>query len=142
MIAGIEAAIPRSSQVVRVDSDEVPLFSEVLPLVPLGEGQPGVPVTIAPSIDSSGRGVYVSNICAPMGSKKSYHSRLHALNSGLKSITVVVAVRVSYALNALQEWCEAAQSDGNISLLSAWICGHSRMRKQLCPTLRRGLCRN
>ena len=63
-------------------------------------------VTIDPPLDQHGRGVYVSNVCAPMASKKSFHSRIHAWVK--RSISAVLAVRVSYALNAAQEWRESS----------------------------------
>ena len=97
----LAASLPTSVQRVPVQGDSVPRFDTP---IPRSEGL--APVTIDPPLDEYGRGVYVSNVCAPMASKKSFHSRLHAWSK--KSITVVLAVRVSYALNAAQEWRESA----------------------------------
>ena len=95
------ASLPSSVEHVPVEGDSVPRFDTP---VPRSEGR--VPVTIDPPLDEQGRGVYVSNVCAAMASKKSYHSRLHSWSQ--KSISAVLAVRVSYALNATQEWRESA----------------------------------
>ena len=93
--------LPSSVERVPVNGDSVPRFDES---IPRSEGRAAV--TIDPTLDKYGRGVHVSNVCAPMASKKSFHSRLHAWSK--KSISVVIAVRVSYALNAAQEWRESA----------------------------------
>ena len=86
---------------VPVQGDSVPRFDE-----PIHRSEGRTDVTIDPPLDEHGRGIHVSNVCAPMASKKSFHSRLHAW--GKKSISTVLAVRVSYALNAAQEWRESA----------------------------------
>tara|TARA_B110000046_G_scaffold128476_1_gene134858 strand:- start:279 stop:4814 length:4536 start_codon:yes stop_codon:yes gene_type:complete len=80
--------------------DEVPTFD-----TPIDDGH-GSTLTIQPPLDECGRGVYVSTVCAPMASKKSFRARTHAWDKG-KGITVVVAGRISYALNAMQEWRES-----------------------------------
>ena len=97
----LAASLPASVERVPVQGDSVPRFDE-----PIHRSEGREPVTIDPPLDEHGRGVYVSNVCAPMASMKSFHSRLHAW--GKKFISVVLAVRVSYALNAAQEWRESA----------------------------------
>ena len=86
-------SLPGSAEVTKIDTDELPLFET---LIPTSKGS----ITISPPLDEDGRGAYVSNNCAPMASKKSFHSRIHHWSK--KAITVVLAVRISYALNATQ----------------------------------------
>jgi hypothetical protein len=93
-------ALYPTTEVVPVSGDTLPRFDELI-VRPGGDS-----LTIAPPLDEQGRGCYVSNSCAPMASKKSYHSRLHAWSR--PGVTVVVAVRVSYALNSLAEWKDSA----------------------------------
>ena len=94
--------LPQSAHLIAIEGSEVPEFS-----TPLRTSENAATVTIAPPIREDGRGEYVSNVCAPMASKKSFRSRaFHWSNS--RQITVVLAVRVSYALNAAQEWRESA----------------------------------
>ena len=95
------ANLPSSTQVVAIDSDSVPEFT-----AQIQRGQSHAPVTIAPPLDYDGRGEFVCNVCAPMASMKSLMSR--AFHFASLAITVVVAVRVSYAQNTHQEWREAA----------------------------------
>ena len=83
----LAASLPTSVERVPVLGDSVPRFDEP---IPRSEGR--VPVTIDPPRDEHGRGVYVSNVCAPMASKKSFYSRIHAWSN--KFISVVLAVRV------------------------------------------------
>ena len=106
LVGDLATSLPRSVELVPVDGDTVPKFDVE---IPRSEEQP--PVTIAPPVSSDGRGGYVSNVCAPMASKKSFHARVHAWSK--RSISVVIAVRVSYALNALQEWRESVPTDGD-----------------------------
>ena len=93
--------LPRAADLVTVDGDTVPKFDAH---VPRSEGR--CAVTIAPPLDEHGRGIHVSNVCAPMASKKSFLSRIYHWEQD--GISVVIAVRVSYALNAVQEWKESA----------------------------------
>ena len=93
--------LPTSVERVPVQGDSVPPFDE-----PIHRCEGREAVTIDPPRDEHGRGVYVSNVCAAMASKKSFHSRIHAW--GKRSISAVLAVRVSYALNAAQEWRDSA----------------------------------
>ena len=72
--------------------------------IDLGDGNT---MTIAPPLDNEGRGTYVATVCGPMASCKSLRARVHAWGKG-KGITLVVAGRISYALNAAQEWRESA----------------------------------
>ena len=97
----LAAVLPRAAELVKVDGDTVPKFDAH---IPRSEGL--CAVTIAPPLDAHGRGTYVSNVCAPMASKKSFYSRIYHWNQ--HGISVVLAVRVSYALNAMQEWKESA----------------------------------
>ena len=97
-LAGI---LPRAAELVTVDGDTVPKFDAH---VPRSEGL--CAVTIAPPLDKHGRGIYVSSVCGPMASKKSFHSRVYHWDQD--GISVIIAVRVSYALNAVQEWKESA----------------------------------
>ena len=65
--------------------------------------------TIAPPLDANtGRGKYASMVCAQMASKKSLRAREYATKE--KGITVVIAGRISYALNAAQEWRESFEA--------------------------------
>ena len=94
-------SLPGSAAVIKIDTDELPLFET---LIPTSKGS----ITISPPLDEDGRGAYVSNNCAPMASKKSFHSRIYHWSK--EAITVVLAVRISYALNATQEWKKSAPS--------------------------------
>ena len=128
MLAGdLASSLPQSVELVPIKGDTVPLFNVESPR---SEGRP--PVSIAPPVAPDGRGVYVSNLCAPMASKKSFHARLHAW--GKRSISVVVAVRVSYALNALQEWRESvpANADGDAAAREALADFEEMSSKDRC----------
>ena len=69
----LAASLPTSVERVPVQGDSVPPFDE-----PIHRSEGRAPATIDPPLDKHGRGVYVSNVCAPMASKKSFHSRIHA----------------------------------------------------------------
>ena len=69
-----------------------------------------------------------------MASKKSFHARVHAWQT--TCITVVIAVRVSYALNAMLEWRESAPSDAFV-----WcylVHGKRQLEELFCRG--RGVC--
>ena len=86
MLSDFVPSLPTSVERVPVEGDSVPRFDEA---IHRSEGRD--PVTIGPPLHEHGRGVYISSVCAPMASKKSFHSRIHAC--GKKSISAVVAVR-------------------------------------------------
>ena len=95
MEANLRAALPHPPpEKVVIPGDTVPSFDKPV-------GNDGNKATIAPPI-VRGRGAYVSNVCAPMAAMKSRWSRKHHWDGG--GITVVVGPRISYNLNALQEW--------------------------------------
>lgn len=95
------AALPKpDGQTIHVEGDTVPEFETPL------EREGGRPLTIAPPLDESGRGAYVSSVSAPMASMKSYRSRIFAWSK--RGVTVVLTTRIAYALNARQEWAESA----------------------------------
>ena len=106
LASDLASALPGAFEIVRIRGDTLPEFEDCI-----SRSDGGGDVTIAPPLGSDGRGTYVSNNCAPMASKKSFHSRLY--HASKKQITAVIAVRVSYALNAQQEWNEVAADGGD-----------------------------
>ena len=112
MQASLEAALPKSSEIVKIPGDTVPRFSD-----PISRDDDRAPVTIRPPLDDRGRGKYVSNNAHPMCTGKSAQSRCNSMadrkvsivgatGGKLDGITVVVVPRQSLARNSLQEWME------------------------------------